>query len=127
MKCLLRNQKGITLLELIIILIVLGILASIVIPKCFDMSKDAADASAKSVLAGLRTANLLEVSRRAVRNMPFDYTFGDILSNMTYNPEHLNYSNHDRKIHITLKGYSYWYTMSADTPPRISEWKHDAW
>jgi type II secretory pathway pseudopilin PulG len=113
--------------ELIMILIMLGILASIAIPKYVDMSKDAADANAKYVLAGLRTANQLEVSRRAVRNLPFDYTFRDILSNMTYNVEHLNYSNHDRKIHITMKGYSYWYTMSADTPPSISEWKHDAW
>jgi type II secretory pathway pseudopilin PulG len=123
MRYLLRNQKGITLLELIIILIILGILASIAIPKYFDVSKDAADTSAISVLAGLRTANQLEISRRAVRNMPYDYTLGDILSNMTYNPERLNYSNQDRKIHITINGYSYWYTMSADTPPTINEWK----
>jgi prepilin-type N-terminal cleavage/methylation domain-containing protein len=127
MRCPLRSQKGFTLVELIMIIIILGILASIAIPKYFDMSRDAADASARSLLAGLRTANQLEVSRRAVRNMPLDYTFGDILSNMTYNLEHVNYSNHDRKIHITMKGYSYWYTMSADMPPSISEWKHDAW
>ena len=127
MRRLVRDHKGMTLVELIMIIIMLGILASIAIPKYVDMSKDAADANAKYVLAGLRTANQLEVSRRAVRNLPFDYTFRDILSNMTYNVEHLNYSNHDRKIHITMKGYSYWYTMSADTPPSISEWKHDAW
>lgn len=49
-------KKGFTLMELVIVIVIIGILASVAIPKFYDMSADAKAASCKSSLATVRSA-----------------------------------------------------------------------
>lgn len=49
-------KAGFTLVELVIVIVILGILASVAVPKFFDFSTDAKEAACKGALGGVRSA-----------------------------------------------------------------------
>lgn len=52
----LNNQKGFTLIELIMVIVILGILAVVAIPKYADMQTEAAEAAADGVYGAAQGA-----------------------------------------------------------------------
>lgn len=50
----LRNQKGFTLIEIIAVLVILGILAAVAIPKFLDLQNDARQAAIKGAFAAAK-------------------------------------------------------------------------
>ncbi|MFA5089079.1 MAG: type II secretion system protein [Candidatus Omnitrophota bacterium] len=48
------RRKGFTLVELVMIIVLLGILAAVAIPRYFNLSTDATQAAEKGVLGGVR-------------------------------------------------------------------------
>ncbi len=63
-----KNQQGFTLIELVIIIVILGILAAVAIPKYQDLSGEAREASARSSLGSLRSAITIYYANQAVQN-----------------------------------------------------------
>ena len=62
----LTDQKGFTLIELVIIIVVLGILAAVAIPKYQDITGEAREASTRAALGSLRSGITIFYANQAV-------------------------------------------------------------
>lgn len=50
-----KHQKGFTLIELIMVIVLLGLLAVVAIPKYYDLQNDAKNAAEKGVVGAVRS------------------------------------------------------------------------
>ncbi len=62
----LANRGGFTLIELVIIIVVLGILAAVAIPKYQDITGEAKEAAGRASLGSLRSAITIYYANQAV-------------------------------------------------------------
>jgi len=51
-----KNQKGFTLIELVVVIVILGILAAVAVPKFIDIQSDARISSVEGMAGGIRSA-----------------------------------------------------------------------
>ena len=62
----LANDRGFTLIELVIIIVILGILAAVAIPKYQDMSTEAREAQGRALLGSFRSGITIFYANQAV-------------------------------------------------------------
>jgi MSHA pilin protein MshA len=63
-----RNQKGFTLIELVVVIVILGILAAIAVPKFIDMQVDARMSAMNGLAGSVRSAVALSHAQALVKN-----------------------------------------------------------
>ena len=58
-----RNQKGFTIIELVVVIVILGILAAVAFPKFQDLSGDARQAVVNGAAAALKSAAVITFAK----------------------------------------------------------------
>lgn len=78
-----RNEKGFTLIELVMVIVILGILTAVAVPKFIDLRTEAQTASLQGVVGNISSASAVNYAGRTANPAKGEATVGTDLTCQT--------------------------------------------
>lgn len=110
-----KQAKGFTLIELVIVIVILGILSIAILPVYADFSDDAETAAAQSILGNYRVAATLAQVETATKSTPLVITADGLNTKMSKVPGECDNFGVDTTFDCTIGSTNYVYLITPQT------------
>jgi prepilin-type N-terminal cleavage/methylation domain-containing protein len=117
-----HGNKGFTLIELVMVIVILGILSVVAVPRYINMQTEARQAAAEAYIGALNSAMSSHTADHYVRNTPWvanGQAAMDLMDGASELPDGLTYSNNAWSLEGTDKKWTF-NAATATVAPKIT-------